>query len=351
MAEIVQQIKGRNVARRKFPFLLKEGVIFPPNLNLEQASSQATAAFKARGLHGSAFLDLTAGFGIDAFFLSESFNEVTLVERDPVLGETVRHNWEVLGRKANFIENDLETFLKNNQQRFDLIYLDPARRDAQARKRFLLEDLSPNIIDIQQELLRISDRVMIKLSPLIDISYLQSVLQNCVQIDLIAVRNEVKELIAHLRSNPGCENLSIHCYNIETSDPPFIFNEIERKQSTAVYGNLSRYLYIPNNAVLKSGAFNLLSKRFGLNKLDVNTHLYTSKEFMADFPGRCIETETIAAGTLRKGEQYNIISKNHPLTPDQIRKKYGIRDGGDSYLIFTQALGKKVILRSVQNEA
>ena len=107
MQEIVQQIKGRKTAIKKFPFLLKENVIFPPNLNLEQASSQSTAEYKAKNLKGKSFLDLTCGFGIDAYFLSKNFDEVTLIEQNPELISIVENNWKTLDRKANFINENL----------------------------------------------------------------------------------------------------------------------------------------------------------------------------------------------------------------------------------------------------
>ncbi|PZU86029.1 MAG: methyltransferase, partial [Chryseobacterium sp.] len=147
MPEIVQQIKGRKIAEKKFPFLTKEGILFPPNLNLEQASSQSTAEYKAQNLKGKSFLDLTCGFGIDAYFLSKNFGKVTLIEQNPELISMVEHNWKVLNRKANFINENLEMFLESlresqtdNFNKFDIIYLDPARRDQQNKKKFLLED-------------------------------------------------------------------------------------------------------------------------------------------------------------------------------------------------------------------
>ena len=152
MQEIVQQIKGRKTAEKKFPFLTKEGIIFPPNLNLEQASSQSTAEYKAQNLKGKTFLDLTCGFGIDAYFLSKNFDEVTLIEQNPELISIVENNWKTLDRKANFINENLEEFLENNQRKFDIIYLDPARRDQQNKKKFLLEDLSPNLLEIGEQL-------------------------------------------------------------------------------------------------------------------------------------------------------------------------------------------------------
>lgn len=347
MQQLVQQIKGKKVALKKFPFLLKDNIVFPPNLNLEQASSQATAEFKTGNLEGKKFLDLTSGFGIDAYFLSQKFEDVTLVEQNAELLEIVKHNWTVLNRKANFINDNLENFLTKNQEKFDLIYLDPARRDEHKNKKFLLEDLSPNLLEIQDQLFNVSDEVLIKLSPLIDISYLISVLKHLVKVQIIAVKNEVKELLVFLKKNQNGENKLITCTNLESDEPSFSFPYHLEKEAVSEFSEPLQYLYIPNNAVLKSGGFNSISEHFNLKKLHPNTHFYTSDELRTDFPGRILRIEIIESKALKKGEKYNIISKNHPLTPDEIKKKYKIKDGGEHYLIFTQSLKNKIILRSV----
>ncbi|WP_332033431.1 RsmD family RNA methyltransferase, partial [Kaistella sp.] len=266
MHEIVQQIKGKKVAQKKFPFLLRDGIIFPPNLNLEQASSQSTAEFKAKNLKGKNFLDLTSGFGIDAYFLSQNFDQVTLVEQNTELLETVKHNWNILGRKANLINENLEDFLQKNSQKFDLIYLDPARRDAQKNKKFLLEDLSPNLLEIQEKLGEISDEIIIKLSPLIDISYLLSVVKNVSKIEIIAVKNEVKELLVFISRKNSHTDTEIKCVNLESTDPDFVFVFNDEKNAVAEYSDPHNFLYLPNNAVLKSGAFNTVAKKFKLLK-------------------------------------------------------------------------------------
>jgi len=347
MQQLVQQIKGKKVALKKFPFLLKDNIIFPPNLNLEQASSQATAEFKAGNLEGKKFLDLTSGFGIDAYFLSQKFEEVTLVEQNTELLEIVKHNWTVLNRNANFINDNLENFLVKNQEKFDLIYLDPARRDEHKNKKFLLEDLSPNLLEIQDQLFNFSNEVLIKLSPLIDISYLISVLNHIVEIQIIAVKNEVKELLVFRKKNQNGENKLITCTNLESDEPSFSFQYHWEKEAVSEYSEPLQYLYIPNNAVLKSGGFNSISEHFNLKKLHPNTHFYTSDDLRTDFPGRILRIEIIESKAVKKGEKYNIISKNHPLTPDEIKKKYKIKDGGEHYLIFTQSLKSKIILRCV----
>ena len=346
MQEMVQQIKGKKVAHRKFPFLLKENIVFPPNLNLEQASSQSTAEFKAENLNGKKFLDLTCGFGIDAYFLSRNFEEITLVEKNPELLDLVKHNWEILNKKATFVNENLEHFLAKNSERFDVIYLDPARRDSEKNKKFLLEDLSPNLLEIQDQLLEISSQIIIKLSPLIDISYLISVLKNVAKIQIIAVRNEVKELIVFLEKARKGDDVEISCINLESDDAEFAFQFKEEKTAVSAFSEPQQFLYIPNNAVLKSGAFNLISQFFNGKKLHPNTHFYTSDKRIKRFPGRILEINMIDSKHIRKGEKYNIISKNYPLSPDEIKKKYKILDGGNCYLIFTQTQNRKIILKS-----
>ena len=346
MQEMVQQIKGKKVAQRKFPFLLKENIVFPPNLNLEQASSQSTAEFKADNLNGKKFLDLTCGFGIDAYFLSQNFEEITLVEKNPELLDLVKHNWKILNKKATFVNENLEHFLAKNSERFDVIYLDPARRDSEKNKKFLLEDLSPNLLEIQDQLLEISSQIIIKLSPLIDISYLISVLKNVAKIQIIAVRNEVKELIVFLEKARKGDDVEISCINLESDDAEFTFQFKEEKTAVSAFSEPQQFLYIPNNAVLKSGAFNLVSQFFNGKKLHPNTHFYTSDKRIERFPGRVLEINMIDSKHIRNGEKYNIISKNYPLSPDEIKKKYKILDGGNCYLIFTQTQNRKIILKS-----
>lgn len=347
MQEIVQQIKGRKVAEKKFPFLLKENIVFPPNLNLEQTSSQATAIYKSQFLKGKKLIDLTSGFGIDAWFLSQNFEEITLVEQNSKLLEIVEHNWETLGRKAKFINQNLEEFLKSNTETFDVVYLDPARRNERKQKVFLLEDLSPNLLEIQDELLKFSEQVIIKLSPLIDLKYLMSVLKNISKIEIIAVKNEVKEILVVINSKSVTEKIFCKCVNLESDDPGFEFYFGEEENISSEFSEPLQYFYIPNNAVLKSGAFNLISSQFNIKKLHPNTHFYTSNQLIESFPGRSLEVQTIDAKELKKGDQFNIISKNHPLSPEEIKKKYKLKDGGTRYLLFTQTQKGKIILKSV----
>ncbi|WP_114821348.1 class I SAM-dependent methyltransferase [Chryseobacterium sp. KLBC 52] len=346
MHEIVQQIKGKQVAERKFPFLLKEGILFPPQLNLEQSSSEKTALYKSGFLKGNNFIDLTSGFGIDAFYLSQNFDNITLIEQNTELLKIVENNWGILGRKAKFINLKLEDFLNENTEHFDVIYLDPARRDEQKNKVFLLEDLSPDILEIQEKLCSISDLVVIKLSPLIDLKYLVSVLPGISRIDIIALKNDVKEVVVFL-SNENTDKIICNCVNLESNESIFSFTFGEEETAQSEYSEPERYIYIPNHSILKAGVFNLISQKFGLKKLHPNSHLYTSSERIGSFPGRILEMESVDSKSIKKKGQFNIITKNYPLKPEEIKKKYGLKDGGDQYLIFTQSKKGKIILKSV----
>ncbi|MCU7616730.1 RsmD family RNA methyltransferase [Chryseobacterium sp. PBS4-4] len=346
MQEIVQQIKGKQVAQKKFPFLLKEGIVFPPQLSLEQSSSDKTAVYKSKILKGKKFIDLTSGFGIDAYYLSQNFDEITLVEQNPELLKIVEHNWKILGKRAKFINQKLEGFLDQNSETFDVIYLDPARRDNNKNKVFLLEDLSPNILEIQEKLLSISKEVVIKLSPLIDLKYLVSVLKNISRIDIISVKNDVKEVVVFL-TNENSGKIKCHCTNLESDESDLVFEYGSEENAHSEFSEPEKFIYIPNNTILKAGIFNLISEKFNLKKLHPNTHIYTSENKVNDFPGRTIEMEVVDGKQIKKKDQFNIISKNYPLKPDDIKKKYGLKDGGNNYLIFTQSKKGKIILKSV----
>lgn len=353
MSEIATQIKGKQIAAKKLPFLLAKNIYFPPKLNLEQSSSEATARYKSTQLYGESFIDLTVGFGIDAFFISNHFKTTTLVERNLELLEIVEHNWKVLGKRANFINDDLHDVLQNLSQKisrdtekFDVAFLDPARRDSKKQKVFLLEDLSPNILEILSQLAKITRLAVIKLSPLIDLSYLISVLPQLEKIEIVAVKNEVKEVLIFLNFEKITAKINCYCNNLESDEPSFEFEFADEQHAKTAYSEVLQYLYLPNNAILKAGAFNSLGARFHLKKLHPNTHLYTSDVLIKDFPGRVLKVESIDSKKICKNDYYNIVTKNYPLKPEEIKKKYKIKDGGTQYLIFTQSITSKIILRS-----
>lgn len=346
MQEIVQQIKGKQVAEKKFPFLLKDNIVFPVQLSLEQSSSEKTAIYKSKLLKGTSFIDLTSGFGVDAYYLSQNFIEMALVEQNSELLDIVKHNWGILGRNAEFHNDKLEEFLVKNKKKYDVVYLDPARRDLNKNKVFLLEDLSPNILEIQEQLLSISTKIVIKLSPLIDLKYLISEIKNIFRIDIIAVKNDVKEVVVFM-ANDIPKAIECNCVNLESGESDFNYNFGDEENAIAEYSEPEKFIYIPNNTILKAGIFNLIAVKFNLKKLHPNSHIYTSSIENKEFPGRVFTMQVIDGKQIKKKDQFNIISKNYPLKPEEIKKKYGLKDGGKDFLIFTQSKKGKIILKSV----
>lgn len=347
MQELAAQIHGRRTAQKKYPFLSRSGILHPAWLSTEQASSEAAARYKSNiAGSGELFADLTTGFGIDAWFISQKFRKAILVEQNGELLCTVAHNWQILGREARFVNTKLEDFIDETQEHFDLIYLDPARRDKNKKKVFHLEDMSPNILEIQGRLSEISERILIKLSPLTDLALLKEKIINLAEIHIVALKNDVKEVLALCRKNAACSDVSVFAADL-ADDTVFSFLMNEEAASQPEYSSPQKYIYLPNNALLKTGAWGAICKKFTLKKLHPNTQIFTSEELLEEFPGRILEMKTISPKEIPKGGKFNIISKNYPLTPDEIRKKYKIKDGGDEYLIFTKTLSEKIILQSV----
>ena len=261
----------------------------------------------------------------------------------------MQHNWEVLERKATFVNKKAEAFLADTSQHYDVLYIDPARRDAQQQKKFLLEDLSPNILELQPLLLEKADKVITKLSPLIDIHYLLNTLKKVARIEVIALRNEVKEVLVIQEPHSTIDEVEIRCVNLESEDPILSFTNRELSASEVSYSSPKSYLYIPNNALLKSGAFNYIAMYFGLEKLDINTHLYTSAELKKPFPGRILEVTPIHHKQIKAKCYYNIIAKNYPLSVAELKKKYHLQEGGTDYLIFTRSVsGMEILLGKEQ---
>lgn len=348
--EIVQQIQGKKIAQNKFPFLNeRENIIYPPHINLEQASSQSTALFKQKIICGEKGIDLTGGTGIDSFFISENTREFFYVEPNKELMDIAVHNFHTLNHApVTFINSTAENFLLQNQDSFNFIYLDPSRRDKNKNKKILLEDLLPNVIQLRKTLLAKSPKVFIKLSPLLD---LQQAIErlNLSDIFILAVKNEVKELLVKLNESTTLnKNPHIRCFNLETPQPEFSFYREEEKNIKEVsFSQSQKFLFLPNNSVLKSGAFKLIAFRFNLKKLHPNTHLYTCDYEIENFPGRTFELlENDFSPKKNIHKKYHIISRNYPLNTEQIKKKYHITEGGEEYLFFTQTLNKNICFRA-----
>jgi len=337
--ELAQQILGRQIAQKKFPFLLAENIIFPPHLNLEQASSEAAARYKQSFISGRNGIDLTGGMGIDSFFLSQNAESYYFTEPNKQLLEIVRHNFSVLGRKnINILNQTAENFLEQNRQQFDFIFLDPSRRDKNQNKKFFLNDLSPNLLEIESRLHEISEQVFVKLSPLLDLQHLIRQIEIS-EIHIVSIRNEAKEIIVKLSKTTN-ENPVVQCVNLETSQPDFSFSwQDEKNVENPQYGEPQSFLFLPNSSVLKAGAFKLTAQKFGLKKLHPDTHIYTSDKAFKGFCGRIFEVSEENFNPKKSMQKnFSIISRNYPMKAEEIKKKYRLAESENQYLFFVKTL-------------
>jgi hypothetical protein len=347
--EIAQQLKGLQVSKHKFPTLYaKEYIYFPPSINLEQASSEATATYKASLVKGKFLIDLTAGLGIDTFAFSKSFKKVYHIEQNEILSEIVQHNSSILSPNLETYNGTFQSFFEENPTlKFDVIYLDPARRNSSGRK-FILEDLEPNILEWIPIFFEKSDKIIIKLSPLLDISSTLQQIKEISEIHIVALKNEVKDFLLILEKGKETKNPYIKAVNLENNQTDFSFYFEEEQNTDAKYGTVSNYIYEPNVAILKTGAFKLLTQKFDLFKLHQNTHLYSSDEIIENFPGKIYKVEEHIKNPKKEilKTKANLLVKNFNQPIDIIKKKFKIIDGGETTLIFTQSIEGFHILKT-----
>ena len=347
---IVEQIQARQKAKDKLPeWYAAEGILFPPPLSLEQCSSQPAAQYKAGLVKGERLIDLTGGAGVDTYYLSQSFQQTDYVEQQASLTNLARHNFSVLG--AGHIRTHpatAEEFLVALQEPVDCLYLDPARRDAQARKVFQLADSSPDVLALQKMLLAKAPTVLLKTAPLLDIEATVQALGTVAQVHVVAVNGEVKEVLYQLSREPSGEPL-ITAVNLgRNADAPFSFYRSQERNAQATYSDPLQYLYEPHAGLMKAGAFNLIAQRFHLHKLHPNTHLYTSDALVPDFPGRTLTCEAIIPYQKKAVRQYlpqaqaNITTRNFPDSAATVRKKLGLKDGGTTYLFAVRLRNEKL---------
>lgn len=341
---LIQQIESRRRIEKKLPtWVGTSNIIFPPKLNLEQASSEITARYKSSLVHGKTIADITGGFGVDSFFFTEKFETVHHFEINEDLSKIAQHNFEILGK------NNIHCHPKDGlrvvlNEKYDVIYADPSRRHDSKGKVFFLNDCEPNIPKNISEILNHCNQFLVKTSPMLDITVGLNELQSVSEIHIVAVDNEVKELLWLLQKDiygkPKIKTVNFTKSGLESFD----FNWDE--QSSANYSLLQKYLYEPNAAILKSGAFDLVSEKLKLNKLHKNTHLYTSKNLI-DFPGRRFLVESTIPYSKKEMratlnfKKANITIRNFSESVEALRKKWKIADGGDVYLFFVTNLEEK----------
>lgn len=338
---ILNQIEAKTKAKDKLPnWFSTENIIYPSKISIEQTSSEKTAAYKASIVSGESLIDLTGGFGVDDYYFAKKIKIVAHCEINPALSNLVKHNFEQLNvSNITCYPGDSSDTLNTLNTKWDWIYIDPSRRNDAKGKVFMLKDCLPNVPENLDFYFRNSDAVLIKTAPLLDITAGLSELKHVKTIHIVALENEVKELVWELHKD-YFGNVNIKTVN-SVKDKMETFDFILNKNST--FPNFSlpkKYLYEPNSAIMKSGGFDEVGSFYNLNKLHKHSHLYTSNELIP-FPGRIFEIQktflynkTEMKSYLEK-TQANITTRNFPDSVETIRKKWKIKDGGTVYCFFT----------------
>lgn len=348
--ELALQIESRKRARKKLPTWFDTPLIYyPKKLHIEQSSSEIAARYKSKIVSGKSLADLTGGLGVDSYYFAQKTATVSYCEIDPDLAEIAAYNFGILQtRNVETHSVDGLSFLKNAKQRFDWLYLDPSRRNEKKGKVFHLSDCSPDITRQHGFFFDHADNILLKTAPFLDISTALTDLEHVHTLHIIAIHNEVKELLWEMRHGYEGQVL-VKTINYRRQLPEtFEFHLNEERDSHSVFGAPMSYLYEPNSAILKSGAFKTIGQHYGLTKLHQHTHLYTSDVLKA-FPGRrfsilASHRYTNKVRSMLTGMQANLSARNFPKSVAQIKKKYRMTDGGTTYLFFTRDVDHGLLL-------
>lgn len=355
MSAAVIQIAGRQIAARKVPSWYKVfGLYYPRHLSMEQCSSEATAAYKASLLRGETFADLTGGFGIDCAFISRNFHRADYVERQEELCKLALHNFPLLGLEHICVHHQDGVEYLKAMTPVDCLFLDPARRDEHGRKTVVIADCEPDVSALESLLVEKAETVMVKLSPMLDLSLALNELKTVRQVHILAVNNECKELLLILQKKAISSQVSIHCEHITGSGITQHYSftpEAEKNVFCPLASSVSTYLYEPNAAILKAGAFRSLTQSYSVDKLHTNSHLYTSSTLLPDFPGRRFQVEAVSGfgkkelkAFLNGIDKANITVRNFPLSVAELRKRLKLKEGGEEYLFATTLSDERKVL-------
>ena len=360
MAVAVVQIAGRQIAEAKVPSWYRtDGLLYPKHLSMEQCSSEVTAIYKAGLVEGESFADLTGGFGIDCSFLSRKFKKADYVERQAELCELAKHNFPLLGLNIGVHNEDGVEYLKQMQP-VDCLFLDPARRDGHGGKTVAIADCEPDVSALEDLLVEKGCKVMVKLSPMLDLSLALKHLKYVREVHIVSTDNECKELLLVLQKESASTDIPIRCVNsLGAADGFRIFQEFtftqeqERTSDCSLAKEVEGYLYEPNASILKAGAYRSLTQTYPVKKLHASSHLYTSHQMIEDFPGRRFKVEAVSGfgkkelkDFLLGMEKANLTIRNFPSSVADLRKRLKLKEGGEDYLFATTLADEsKVIIK------
>ena len=333
---IARQTEGRKIIANKLPSWAENmSILFPVKISLEQCSSEATAIYKAGLVRGESLVDLTGGFGVDCSFLSRNFTSVDYVEQNEELCQIAEHNFAALGLNIRVNNAESVSFLADMPS-VDCIYIDPARRDVKGKKTADLSLCSPNLLEIRDTLLKKCNTLLIKLSPMFDISSALEVFPECKQVHVVSVKNECKELLL-LVEGGFCGETEVVCVDLDELGVRSEELGVRSKEIILIvnYSVPKNYLYEPNASIMKAGLFKTVAKRYNVTKLHPSTHLYTSEDLVENFPGRTFKINRVTKvqrKEIQDIEKANLSTRNFPGNVADLRKKLKLKDGGDTYI-------------------
>ena len=363
----LHQIDGWQRARTKLPSWSETpGILFPPHLSMEQCSSEATALYKeslvrrlaATLSHPVVFADLTGGFGVDFSYMSRPCHRAIYVEQQETLCRLALHNFSILNMEnATVCHSTAEDFLSSSTEKYDILFLDPARRDTHGKKTYAISDCTPNVVSLLPSLMERCKYLILKLSPMLDHREACRLLHTVSEVHILSVRNECKEtllVVSHESSAP-----TIYCVNDDLTftttslafEPPYLL-------SIPVPDTL---LFVPNSSVMKAGSFSSLCDAFNLCALDKNSHIFVERNPSTvtmrheKFPGRVFRL--LAVSSLNRSElrkaftgitHANLSVRNFPLGAAELSKRLrnlvGVSDGGSTYVFATTVCRKHILL-------
>lgn len=352
MPAAIVQIAGRQAAANKIPSWQSiEELWYPRHLSLEQCSSEITAQYKSTLADGKTLADLTGGFGIDCAFMASRFRKVSYVERQEELCEIAKHNFPLLGLKHITVYNEDGVVHLQKMEPVDCIFIDPARRNEHGGKTIAISDCEPDVAELEELLLSKGKQIIIKLSPMLDLTLALKSMKRTREVHIISVNNECKELLLIIGNEPS-QLIPIHCINLTSKEKQtFTFTREEELEAECLYTKEpGKYLYEPNASILKAGAFRSIASRYKVKKLHPNSHLYTSDLWIENFPGRsfqitgqCSFNKKEIKETIGELKKANITVRNFPATVAEIRKRTKLSDGGEVYLFATTLFNEQKV--------
>jgi 16S rRNA G966 N2-methylase RsmD len=346
--ELINQIIAKKKAKDKLPTWFKtKNIVYPAKISIEQTSSEITAKYKASLINGEKLIDLTGGFGVDDYYFAKHFKKVFHCEMNVELSKVVSHNYTALNQHNIIcLQDDSFAALEQLNTTFDWIYIDPSRRSDIKGKVFLLNDCSPNVPELLENYFKYSNNILIKTAPILDITSGLNELEFVKKIHIIAIKNEIKELLWEIEKG-YLNNIIISSVNIENETIKH-FETIYREDYSVTYSLPKKYLYEPNSSIMKSGNMNAISSFYKIDKLHQHSHLFTSDEIVA-FQGRSFQINQILPFQKEFMKQFqnqkmNCTTRNFPLSVDEIKKKFKIKDGGIIFAFFTTNLNNEKIV-------